>query len=482
VSKNRDLATANDDLAQAAGGTSDPFVGRSIGDRYTIVGLLGSGGMGKVYEARHTTLARRFAIKFLQPRYAGDRDVLRRFENEAKAAGGLEHPNLVAVTDFGRMDDDAPYLVMEFLQGEDCAKLLRRIGPLPPSRAAGIVLQACRGLTLAHDAQIVHRDLKPENLFLTDAGDGTDLVKILDFGIAKLRTLDTDVDTSATVTMGTAHYMSPEQVRATSAVDHRTDIWSLGVVLYELLSGRQPFTGKEFLPVVYRIVNDEPPPLALAEPGTASALVDVTRRALAKDPAERYQSAAEFAEALFPFAARSASTPPGASVVSNSDVPTLVTPEGGSSGVRRTLALPRGRVADRRRGFVVAIGGIALLGLALTVFSVRRPTHVSEAAHLASTILLTSAAGDSVVSPPRESTPAPALAPEPSPNLESIPKRPVRTVSEHFEHGASGPLGSASGSRSSPKSATASGGSAAPTASSVPKPPQPVTIDTANPF
>src|SRR5882672_1021809 len=161
---------------------TDPRIGTVIAKRYSVVRLLGRGGMGNVYEARDVTLNRRWAIKFLLPQFAGKREILRRFENEAKAAGGLEHPNLVAVTDFGYVDG-APYIVMEFLQGEDCSKLLHRVGPLPVARAADIVRQACRGLGLAHKHGIVHRDLKPENLFLTDSGDGTDLIKVLDFGI-----------------------------------------------------------------------------------------------------------------------------------------------------------------------------------------------------------------------------------------------------------------------------------------------------------
>jgi serine/threonine-protein kinase len=162
----------------------------TVVDKYTIVRILGRGGMGAVYEARHAKLARRVAIKFLLPEFAANREVLRRFENEAKAAGGLEHPNLAAVTDFGRANDGSPYVVMEFLEGEDCAKLLRRQGSLAVSRAANIVVRACRGLAVAHKATIVHRDLKPENLFVTDAGDGSDLIKVLDFGIAKLRVSD----------------------------------------------------------------------------------------------------------------------------------------------------------------------------------------------------------------------------------------------------------------------------------------------------
>jgi len=274
----------------------------TVVDKYTIVRLIGRGGMGAVYEARHAGLARRVAMKFLLPELASNREVLRRFENEAKAAGRLEHPNLIAVTDLGRATDGSPYIVMEFLQGQDCATLLRHCGPLPVPRAANIVLQACRGLAVAHRAGVLHRDLKPENLFVTDAGDGTDLVKVLDFGIAKLRLPDATSATGKGMTFGTAHYMSPEQARDVGGVDPRTDVWSLGVVLYELLSGRRPFAGDQFLTIVYNILSTDPPALATLRAGLPPGLLAVVERAMAKVAADRLPSVAALAAALAPFA------------------------------------------------------------------------------------------------------------------------------------------------------------------------------------
>jgi len=260
----------------------DPRVGAVV-DRYTIVRLLAKGGMGAVYEARHARLGRRVAIKFLLPELAARSEILRRFENEAVAAGGLEHPNLVAVIDLGRAGDGSPYLVMEFLEGEDCARLVRRAGPLPAARAVSVVLQACRGVAVAHDAGIVHRDLKPENLFVADAGDGTDQIKVLDFGIAKLRPVDGQAATRTGSTFGTTHYMSPEQARGASEVDARTDVWSLGVVLYELLAGRKPFDGEQPLNIVHQILNAAPPPLDGARSGLPRGLLAAVDKAMRKD-------------------------------------------------------------------------------------------------------------------------------------------------------------------------------------------------------
>jgi serine/threonine protein kinase len=295
-------------LAQKDGGVgslSDRRIG-SVVDKYTIVSLLGRGGMGAVYEARHK-LSRRFAIKFLHHELAANREILHRFENEARAAGGLEHPNLAAVIDWGRSADGAPYIVMEFLEGEDCSSLLKRLGPLPPTRAADIVFQACRGLAVAHRAGIIHRDLKPANLFLCDAGDGSDLVKVLDFGIAKLRTFDRSFVTGMGATLGTPYYMSPEQAGGAGEVDKRTDVWSLGVVLYELLSGQKPFTGNHFVQGMHEILNTEAPRLSTVRRGLPAGLVAVVHRAMEKDLEKRYQTVAALAEALGPFAGRESS-------------------------------------------------------------------------------------------------------------------------------------------------------------------------------
>jgi serine/threonine protein kinase len=417
----------------------------TIVDKYTIVRILGRGGMGAVYEARHSKLARRVAIKFLLPDFAANREVLRRFENEAKAAGGLEHPNLAAVTDFGRADDGSPYLVMEFLEGEDCAKLLSRQGSLAASRAANIVVQACRGLAVAHKATIIHRDLKPENLFVTDAGDGSDLIKVLDFGIAKLRVADASVVTGTGATFGTAYYMSPEQARGAGEVDPRTDVWSMGVVLYELLSGRKPFLGEQFLEVIHQILTFDPPPLTTLRPDLPTKLVAAVESAMKKDLRERLPSVVALAEALAPFVgARGAAESPRSAQAFE---PTLATPgthvgiggpapdarasgvEGEKSGVPATSA-PTSRGS---RKIALAVGALVVLAAAVVLGFVRRPA-VGVAPPTASPAT-TARTAPAPIPLPAAPSPAPAVpVPTPAPPEES--SGDVRTVSEHSRHGS----------------------------------------------
>jgi serine/threonine protein kinase len=403
--------SATDAAADDAGADDrDPRLGSQV-DRYTIVRLLGRGGMGTVYEARHTRLTRRVAIKFLLPALAARPEILRRFENEAMAAGALEHPNLVAVTDLGRAEDGSPYLVMEFLQGEDCARLLRRVGPLPAPRAADIVLQACRGVAVAHNAGIIHRDLKPENLFVTDAGDGSDQIKVLDFGIAKLRPSSGQVATGTGSTFGTTHYMSPEQARGAADVDPRTDVWSLGVVLYELLGGRRPFDGEEPLNVVHQILSAAPVELETLRPGLPAGLAAAAAKAMQKDVARRFATIQALAEALAPFAAptiaRRNLPPRGSSA-------TLPTP---ATAARPAPA--RGPLLWRRLGTVLAVAAV----VAVTASINRRPEVVQPPPSLAVPPAAPEARAEPAP-PPAGSVPLPDSVPPSVPAADSAPASP----------------------------------------------------------
>ena len=212
--------------------------------------------MGVVYEAHHAVVRRRFAIKFLRRDLAERRDILTRFQREAEAAGALENENVAAAVDFGISDDGMPYIVMEYLVGESVGALLEREGCLPPRRACDLVAQACRGVEAAHAAGIVHRDLKPHNLFLCRRDDGTDLVKVLDFGVAKLQAIEAASAATDTGTMlGTTAYMSPEQARGEKMVDQRADVYALGAILYELLSQQKPHPGDSQNAILHHIAT-----------------------------------------------------------------------------------------------------------------------------------------------------------------------------------------------------------------------------------
>jgi TolB-like protein/Flp pilus assembly protein TadD len=272
--------------------------GTSLGP-YKVLAALGAGGMGEVYRARDTRLGRDVAIKVLPPALANNPERLRRFEKEARTTGSLNHPNILAIYDIGSYEG-SPFLVEELLEGQTLRQSLAG-GALPPRRAIEWAVQVCSGLAAAHEKGIVHRDLKPENLFITTDGH----VKILDFGVAKLRqepeetaAAPAEVDTTAPgMVIGTAAYMSPEQVRGL-AVDHRSDIFSLGCVLYEMLSGQRAFAGDTAADTMSAILSKDPPPLSAPERKIPEALQGIVSQCLEKRPEDRFSSAHDVALAL----------------------------------------------------------------------------------------------------------------------------------------------------------------------------------------
>jgi serine/threonine protein kinase len=256
------------------------LVGQTV-SHYKILEHLGSGGMGVVYKAEDTRLRRTVALKFLPPNLTQDPAAKVRFVHEAQAASALEHTNICSVHEIGEHGDQT-FLVMGYYEGETLKKRIES-GPLPLDQVTEIALQVARGLSRAHEAGIVHRDIKPANIIVTTRGE----VKIVDFGLAKLsgRTLVTRTGT----TLGTAAYMSPEQARG-DAVDHRTDIWSLGVVLYEMITGQRPFRSDYEQALIYLILNAEPEPPSKLRPETAPGLAQIIGHALVKQAADRYQT------------------------------------------------------------------------------------------------------------------------------------------------------------------------------------------------
>ncbi|XYH94553.1 serine/threonine-protein kinase [Sorangium sp. So ce1128] len=280
------------------------MIGRTLDDRYAIHRLLGQGGMGAVYEARHTGTGRRVAVKVILGQAADD-DLVRRFQREARAVGAVESEHIAQVFDTGRdRETGAPYIAMEFLEGEDVQALIERLGPLPVDLALRIGLQACLGLERAHEAGIVHRDIKPANLFLARKQGGQRVIKLLDFGVAKVadNSLGNGGMTKSGALLGSPLYMSPEQARGSGAVDARSDIWSLGISLYHALSGQRPnqhLTGLGEL--VLAICTTPVRWIQEVAPWVPPEVAHVVHRALVIDPAGRTASAAELAAALRAF-------------------------------------------------------------------------------------------------------------------------------------------------------------------------------------
>lgn len=278
--------------------------GERIAGKYEIERVIGTGGVGIVVAARHLTLGQTVAIKFLLPGAAHDKNDVLRFEREAQSAVQLKNEHVAQVYDVGQLEDGSPYMVLEYLDGQDLGNVLRASGPLPIVEAVGYMLQICEAVAEAHSIGMVHRDLKPSNFFLTYRRDGFPLIKVLDFGIAKYRIELEQQDVSLTQTralLGSPVYMSPEQVRSARSVDHRSDIWSLGVCLFELLTDAVPFGGETVTGVAAAVSADPVPPIARYRPDVPEALALVIERCLAKHPDDRYQSVAELAEALVPF-------------------------------------------------------------------------------------------------------------------------------------------------------------------------------------
>jgi eukaryotic-like serine/threonine-protein kinase len=279
--------------------------GDIIAQRYRIKRMLGVGGMGVVMEATHIELNERVAIKLLLPELTNNAEASERFKREARAVAKLKSEHVARVFDVGKLDDDTPFMVMEYLEGETLAAKLDQMGRLPIGDSVDYILQACRALSAAHDKGIVHRDLKPSNLFLAAQDDNSLVLKVLDFGISKLNSLGGPNDGSITKTsavMGSPNYMSPEQMRSTRTVDGRSDIWSLGVTLYELIAGTPPFVGQTFPEVCLAIAQDTPAPLSKHVPDLSPGLEAVIHRCLEKDPDRRFAKVSELARALMPFA------------------------------------------------------------------------------------------------------------------------------------------------------------------------------------
>ena len=371
---------------------ADELIGKQVDNgEYVIVDRIGSGGMGSVYKAEQPSMNRMVAIKVLHPRFATRDDLVARFRREARAMSQLSHPNTARVYKYGALDDGAVYFVMDYLEGRNLAAWVRENGPMEAERAIAVMVQVCGALEEAHRAGIVHRDLKPENVFLTQQSGSADFPKVLDFGLAKMSEKQMGrgsmMFTQQGMVFGTPEFMSPEQAQG-EALDQRSDIYSLALILYELITGKLPFDAKTPLDMMKAHVRDVPIPLSQRVPGKHfwPEFEAVVNKALAKNPNDRYASAAEFGEALracvpdesAPPPSTPASTPPSSPPPSDAHpaFTPAATQSAGSAGrpvVRHessSIALPVSKLPSLVLGVIIG-AGVATAGYFLLVLFAR---------------------------------------------------------------------------------------------------------------
>lgn len=287
--------------------------------------------MGVVFEVEHELIGRRLALKTLHAELADDPNVLARFQREARAAGSIGHQNIIEITDMGVLPEGTPFIVLELLDGHDLGQEIRTFGALSIPRAIDIAIQCCRALHAAHEKAVVHRDLKPDNVFLVKGRDRPDFVKILDFGVSKFLEAANRLDGHATTrtgrTVGTPYYMSPEQCQGSRDIDRRVDVYAVGVVLFEMLTGRRPFAAPHFPALAIKIMQDPRPSLLAERPAVPVELEQIVHRAMAAKAADRFPTAADLADALAPFGdpeRRSEPAPP--TETSPEDTATFISP------------------------------------------------------------------------------------------------------------------------------------------------------------
>lgn len=418
-------------------------VGQVVGGRYRLDELLGQGGMGAVYAATQLGLERRCAVKVLHDTLSRDGELVARFKREAEVAASLGHPNIVQVTDFG-YDDGVAWLVMDLLKGTSLADAISR-EPLAPERVRFIAAQVLSALEAAHARGIVHRDLKPDNIFLTSVSGVRDVVKLLDFGIARLTGEQSHKMTTTGQVLGTPAYMSPEQARG-RPVDARTDLYSLGVVMYEALCGRMPVSGSNYHELMFNIVDATPPRLQEIVPTLPAGLVAVVERAMAKDRNARYPSAAAMRadlDALGPVQPRalpataSSSAPatmdPGAAAQTDPLAATM-TPEAVAA-----VASSSGAPSPRLSGRMGAAAALALLAVGFGAYSLLRsndaPPSTAVAAAVAAPAVVVARADaaspeEAAIAPSPEAPPAMDAVEATEASLAESPTRPTAPPSE----------------------------------------------------
>ena len=399
--------------APASGAPEIPAPGELVAGKYRVTRVLGRGGMGCVVAAQHELLNQQVAIKFLLPHAAADEQFIGRFLREAQTAATLRSEHVVRVLDVGTTPSGAPYMVMEYLDGMDLGARVDREGPLPISDAVDYILQACEALAEAHATGLVHRDIKPPNLFLARRSDGSPLVKVLDFGIAKAPSAASIKLTSTGMTMGSPCYMSPEQIRDFRAVDARSDVWSLGATLHELLTGSPPFAADSFAGLCVAVATEPPTPLRAARPDAPVGLEKVLHHCLQKLPARRIPDVGALARELLPYASPRAEISverihrllAGATDPSRSSGSPLEASSSGSVGASTTVLGSSGVTAPRRPSTL-------LIGLAAGL----------AAGLLAVAFLLLRGSGDGATANPDPTAAAPSALPAASPAVSPAPQ------------------------------------------------------------
>jgi serine/threonine-protein kinase len=388
---------------------------------YEVIRQLGRGGMATVFEGRHVDLAKRVALKVVHPTIAPDASTVRRLLREGRTAAAIRHPHVVDVIDVG-MQDGKPYLVMELLEGEDLAQRLKRDAPLPIDVIAELVLPVIAGVAAAHDAGIVHRDLKPSNIFLAQRHRGIEPV-VVDFGLSRLEEGAFDPSsTRSQVVAGTAQYMAPEQLRGSKGLTARTDVYALGVVLYECATGGTPFWGDDAYELAHAVMTAAVVPPSELNPDVPGGFDAIVLRALARDPAQRFATVRALGAALLPFAGPEAQKQWGA------EFPAVPEPVVEAAA---TPVAPRAR-ASRRRAVGAAIGIAAIGGASLAAVHATRADHATIAAPVAEPVRVTTVTRPELDPPlaPSAAPATPALPPSaPSsartpPRVEA-PRRPM---------------------------------------------------------
>jgi serine/threonine protein kinase len=375
-------------------------VGDILAQKYEVTRVLGAGGMGVVVAARHLDLDKLVALKFMHDEISMNAQAAVRFLREARAAAQLSNEHVGRVLDVGRLPDGVPYIVMEYLEGRDLAAVCNERGPLPISDVAEYMLQVCEAMAEAHAKGIVHRDLKPQNLFLTSKPDGRPLVKVVDFGISKSHAAK-GAPTTTAQSMGSPSYMAPEQMRSAKNVDARADIWSMGVILYELLSGKLPFEADTMPELIVQVLGDTPPPsLAQLRDGLPPALVRTVEKCLEKDRERRFATVAELAHELVLYAPDRgrAALSVIERVVNAAAEPPRREPDGVTPAIDDVMrAMPAGNLQTtlsasvasgptpeprhrRRYGVVIGVAGAAIVAVSIAVFATRGDDRVQESA------------------------------------------------------------------------------------------------------